>query len=65
MVTYNFSEGFCSDCEEVRILPLMLPNGRCGLCGDYARDCTCSTNCSVCGWELDFEGEFEDEEVNS
>jgi hypothetical protein len=59
MTTYNFTEGFCSDCEEVRILPTMTDNGRCSGCGDYARDCTCSSNCGVCGWELDFEGEFD------
>ena len=59
MVTYNFTEGYCADCEEVRILPTMTGAGLCGNCGDYARDCTCCLNCVVCGWELDFEGQFD------
>ena len=53
MNTHNFSEAFCPNCEEVRLLPLMQTNGRCSLCGDYARDCTCSEYCSVCDYELE------------
>jgi hypothetical protein len=55
MVAYNFSEGFCPECDEVRILPEMHDNGRCGNCGDYARDCVCCSECLECGTDLQFQ----------
>lgn len=54
MTTYNFSEGFCPECDEVRTLPTMHGDGRCGNCGDYARDCVCCSECLECGTDLEF-----------
>ena len=54
MYTYNFTEGYCPECDDARILPKMVTGGRrCDLCDDLAPICKCSSHCSICEHELE------------
>ena len=45
-------EKYCPECDEIRVLLPLKPNGMCPHCDGSPRDCSCFDECEECEGDL-------------